>query len=288
MCLAALGVWIPAIAIASPPISLAPSVERLGSSGQETAIYQVHATAGNNGAAFGLEYEPSGWPTAPHVLGSPIAIREIRLNGAGNIRRARTGLVHPASLKIQLGCRRALPPERWFRQYWIEMPADSSSVIELEAEGTFPAWPGARYALELSTFPNEALLEPSVPLATLTTSSLAPRGVHIQMHAVSGSSSDSDSGRTPRMVGTTSPRAPLTRLALRLVRPTKSGGISLGQWDNKSSIPLPPVETDRAGRFEIPSAKVGAEGRFSVLARVRERPGKTAADWNCGPFLSLP
>jgi hypothetical protein len=286
ICLVALGAWHPATAAAVPPTDLSASVEYLDSGQGGTAIYSVHATAGVDGAVFGLDYELPEWPTAQHVQGSPISIQEVRLNGVGGIRRARTPVPKP-KLKIQLGCRRALQ-DSIFNQYWIEIPSNGSVVVELEASGTFPRWPNTDYSVELSTFSSEELLEPKVPLATLTTSALAPKGVHIQMHAVSESGSDVGGGRSPKVIGTTDPKLPLTRLALRLVRPTTTGGVFLRQWGNRSSIALPAVETDRAGRFQIPSMKLGGEGRFAFLARVQERPGKTAADWNCGPFFSLP
>lgn len=277
-----------------PPTALFADVVRLGSRGEGTAVYRIHATAGSNGAAFGLGYRLPGWPSDARpvsrwIVGSPITIQSVRLNGAGSMRRA--SILSPSRLepdfRVKYSCRRGRP-SAVPSQLWVEMPPESSSVIELEGEASFPSWPKTRYAVEFFTFSSEELGAARVPLATLATPALGPAGVRMQTVIADDESSERHGpGWTPEVVGTTHPRLPLSRIAVRLVRPTRYEGVFLGQWMDPSSVPMSSVETDVAGRFRIPPVKLKAEGRFAFLARVQERPGKTAADWTCGPFFPL-
>lgn len=283
-----------ALADPVPPTTLFADVVRLGSSGEGTAIYRIHATAGSNGAAFGLGYRLPGWPSdgrsVPRwIVGSPITIQSVRLNGAGSMRRA--SILSPSrpepDFRVKYSCRRGRP-SAVPSQLWVEMPPESTSVIELEAEASFPSWPETRYAVEFFTFSSEQLGTVRMPLATLATSALSPRGVRMLTQIPNDELSEHHGPRwTPEVVGTTHPPSPLTRIAVRVVRPSRYEGVFLGQWMDPSSVPMSSVETDLAGRFRISPVKLKAGGRFAFLARIQERPGKTAADWICGPFFSL-
>lgn len=273
---------------AVPPSSVSVDVEQLPAGRQ--AIVRLTAVASERGAAFGVEYRRPPWPGKDpelrpsregSVFGSPISVRAVRLSGPGALSPAPGLGIKPVGRRF-VCARNYLVIES--DRYWLEVPANSTTSVDLLVEGSFPSWPGTEYALSLFTFaPNE----PGAPLQSLgavQTGALRPRGVLIRMRKV-GEKASADGGMSPEIVGTTQPPFRNARIALRAIRLSLPTSLSLHDWSSRDAVPLGAVRTDQQGRFRLKPQVLPGEGWYGFLARSEAR-GARAADWNCGPFFT--
>jgi hypothetical protein len=267
------------------PASLSVEGTRKERDARHEAVYRIHIGSGANEAAFGFQYYLPSWRTGEPVLGSPIGLFSVELTGAGSIEPAASGPVPPPVRIHRDVCRRerASPLSN---DYWVQVPPHSNAIVELRAKGTYPAWPSASYRLRFSTFSINDWTAPRTPLATVSTRPLWSKGTHIQLQVVKG---PSDNPRfSPELVGRTSPPLRFGRIALRAVRPERSGSVYLEDWldPRPPAASLGAVLTDRHGRFRVVPRPLRTSGRYAVIARSEAR-GKRAADWNCGAFFRI-
>jgi hypothetical protein len=265
------------------PTSVSVGVERL--SGQ-LAVLRLTATAGEKDAAFGFEYTLPTWPSSPRTWGSPIAIREMSINGPAVVRPARTPAVRPFGRGSL--CRRgpASALTEYSEYYWVELPAGGSATIDLAAKPSFPSWPGTSYDVRFSVFYTDDVFAPRYPLPTVSVPHLALRGTRIDMKADKAGRVGGDAGLGPEIVGSTRPPLRHGRISLRAVRLYRPGSLGLREWSGPAAVRLEAVQTDGNGRFRIAPQHLAGPGRYSYLARTEAR-GARAADWNCGPFFTV-
>lgn len=260
------------IAITTSPGPLTSEVE-----------YQLRIQSGAEGAAFGLQYEIPPWPTREPVLGSPLRVASVGLSGPGSIRPAAGGASPKPVLRRRNACVRALTaphPQR----YWVEMPANSISVVNFQVKGTYPAWSGTKYGLSFSTFAVDVPTAQLAPLGTINVARLMPKGTRIDLKA----KGKPQKGLTPELMGRTYPPLRQAKIYLRVVRPARSGSVGLDDWGDPHppAISLGSVRTDREGHFKVPPRSFAGVGPFAVIARSKAR-GARAADWNCGAFFNV-
>ena len=282
--IAMLGLLFVPGASAATPSSIVVQAERLNPPSRQEAVVRIELNSGPGTAAFGFEYELPTWPMPRGIVGSPIQIRSVEMTGAGSLRPAKSGPVPSPVLKREHVCRRELTTPA-ASAYWVELPANSSSVIELQARSTFPSWPRTKYALRFSTFELDEPTAARTLLQTVGIPMLGHEGRRIDMHLVEHGVTHGR-GRTPELVGGTNPPLRKGRISLRAVRETRSGSVILKQWSNPfpKTIYLGGVRTDKEGRFRLPSRTFPYAGKYSVIAR-SQAMGHIAADWNCSPFL---
>lgn len=243
--------------------------------------YQLRIQSGADGAQFGFEYGLPEWPTTEPVFGSPVKVSSVGLLGPGSISSA-PGLTPKPVLRIRNGCTRAIP-DRFSRRYWVEMPANSNSTVNLLVRGTYPAWPGTKYGVTFSTFAVNDPVAELVPLASINVPRPMPRGTRIGVE----SKGQLRTNATPELVGRTFPPFRLARISLRVVRPSRAGTVGLEDWaGTQSSASLGAVWTDSRGRFRVSPRPFTGKGKFAVIARSEAR-GARATDWNCGAFFSI-
>jgi hypothetical protein len=270
------------------PSALSVQTERVGVGRNAEAVYRVHVSAGQGGASFGLEYALPPWPTPNLVVGSPVAVTAVTLNGPGVIRPAAMRVMPKPVLRRRKVCKRErFSPIR--PSYWVEVPANGTTYIELRGRASYPTWPGTRYDVAFSTFERDDGTAPRTPLQSVSVPQLGQRGTHITLRSldekVNGLSAV-HSGKTPEIVGRTDPPLRHARIRLRAVRPGLGGWASLEDWNQSgsASVKLGSVRTDARGRFRLPPQPFPYVGRYAVLARSQAK-GQIAADWNCGVFF---
>lgn len=265
---------------ASPmPESLA--VTTSSGPGEHEVGYQLRIQSGPEGTAFGVEYELPSWPTTEPISGSPLEIASIDLFGPGSIRPA-PGLVPLPFLPIENGCVRRFNTLVGSR-FWVEVPANNASMVDLQVEGRYPAWPGTRYGISFSTFAVDDKLAPLSDLADINVTRFMPMGTHIQIRA----KGRLRNGFTPQLSGKTTPPFRMAQIRLRAVERSRSGKVGLDDWADPAprAVSLGAVRTDRQGHFSVPPRPLDSEGRYAVIARSEAR-GARSADWNCGAFFS--
>lgn len=267
------------------PASLFVEGAREEGAARHEGVYRLHIVSGEDEAVFGFQYYLPPWPTGEPVLGSPIGLFSVELIGAGSIEPAESGPVPRPVLRRREVCRRERRTPL-SNDYWVQVPPRSSAIVELRAKGTHPAWPNTSYRLRFSTFSINDWAAPRTPLAAAFTPPLWSTGTRIQLRVVKD---PSDKPRlSPELVGRTSPPFRFGRIALRAVRPERSGSVYLEDWldPRPPAASLGSVLTDRHGRFRVPPRPLQSSGRYAVIARSEPR-GKRAADWNCGAFFSI-
>lgn len=267
------------------PTSISVQAQRIGVSGGGEVVYRLSASSGPSPSAFGFEYQLPSWPTPKLVLGSPIAITSVSLNSPGSIRPATSPGLPKPRLEREEVCLRGRPSS-FATAYWIEVPANSTVLIELRGRRSYPSWPTTRYDLKFSTFEVDDPTAVRSPLRTVSVSPPGVKGMHILIRAVQAKGRGNGPRMTPEIAGRTDPVLKFARILLRAVRPSLSGSVSLNQWAGSSpeSVVLGRVRTDKHGRFRLLPQRFPFMGRYAVLARSEARPG-LAADWNCGPFF---
>jgi hypothetical protein len=264
------------------PSALSVQSERVGEGRNSEAVYRVQVSAGQSGAAFGLEYTQPPWPTPHLVKGSPLGITSVVLNGPGVIRPVTIRVVPKPVLRREDACRR----EKFFASgssYWVEVPANSAVQIELRGRASYPIWPGTRFDVAFSTFEVDDSTAPRTPLQTVSVPRLGERGTRITVRSLDGKSADQV---TPEIAGRTDPPLRNAQIRLRAVRPSLRGGVSLEDWKQpgSASVELGSVRTNVKGQFRLPPQSFPYVGRYAILARSQAK-GKIAADWNCGAFF---
>jgi hypothetical protein len=266
------------------PVALSVEGTREGVLPRAEATYDLWITSGPEGAAFGIQYYLPEWPGAEAVKGSPLRLTSVQLAGLGRIEPARHPYLRKPKLRREDVCRRERTTSL-SGDYWIEMPPNSNANVEVRARGTYPAWPGTKYAVSIATFLVNDPFAPRTPLGTASTLPLWAQGTRIQVRAEEDVRRHMSS--SPELSAQTFPPLRHGRIALRAVRPPISGSIYLGDWldARPPAVRLGSVVTDRNGRFRVPSKSFPA-GRYAVLARSEARGGRVA-DWNCGPFFSV-
>ncbi len=168
--------------------------------------------------------------------------------------------------------------------YWVELPANGTTSIDLRAEGSYPSWPMTQYDLVFSTFEVDQATATRSVLQTASVSPLGQAGVHIRMRARKSTGLRGRPRKTPTVTGWTEPALKNVRISLRAVRVPLSGSVSLGQWAGVTTVALGSVRTDATGRFRLEPQPFLHSGKYAILARSEARGG-IAADWNCGPFF---
>lgn len=246
------------------------------------AGYQLRIQSGAGGASFGFQYDLPVWPTTEPVVGSPLWTRAVELSGPGSIRPASIEPVPKPMLPRNNACLRNRPSSISNR-IWVEIPSNSTAVVDLRFRGTYPVWPGTKNQIAFSTFDVNSRLAPLTPLTEVHTTPLMPKGTHIELRA---KGKHHTVRSTPELVGRTLPPLRKARIALRAVRPARSGKVKLEAWSSPAAIPLGSVRTDRRGHFRVAPQPFNARGSFAVLARSEAR-GSRAADWNCGAFFAV-
>jgi hypothetical protein len=272
---------VPGSALGQAPQSLTVTTST-GPQAKE-AGYHLRIQTAAEGAAFGFQYDLPSWPTTEPVLGSPVRVSSVGLSGPGSIRPSAQGAVPKPILRRGNACVRELAAP-YLQRYWVEMPANSVSVVNLQVRGTYPAWPGTKYGVSFSTFAFDDPSAQLLPLGAINVPRFMPRGTRIALNA----KGEPGKQATPELAGRTYPPFRGARIALRAVRPALSGRVRLEDWGDPRppAISLGSVTTDRHGRFRVPPRRLTAEGSFAVIARSEAR-GSRAADWNCGAFFSL-
>lgn len=240
--------------------------------------YQLEIQSGAEEAAFGVQYDPPSWSTAEPVFGSPLKMFSVGISGPGSIESARVLAPKPV-LHIRNGCIRATS-DSFSQRFWVELPPNSTSTVYLLARGTYPAWPGTIYGVRFSTFAVDDPGAELVPLASVNVPRLMPRGTRIEIKAKGRPRTDT----TPEIVGRTLPPFRSAKISLRVVRPSRSGGVALEGWA-ASVASLGVVQTDRQGRFKVSPRPFSGSGPYAVIARSEAR-GARVSDWNCGAFFS--
>lgn len=265
------------------PTSFSVQSERIGAGSIGEAAYKLHVGAGAGGAAFGFEYRLPTWPTPNQVLGSPIAISDVHMSGPGEIRPSASMAVAKPRLRRKEACERE-GPSPFALAYWVELPADSSALIELRGKGSFPSWPRTQFDVSFSTFEVDAPAAPRNLIKTVSLPPLGPIGVHIQMRSLGSGGTSGRPRMTPPLIGWTEPALTAAHISLRAVRVPISGRVTLSQWTEPAAVRLGGLRTDARGRFRLDPQQFRYVGRYAILARSSPRAGK-AADWNCGPFF---
>lgn len=272
---------MPGAVTGSMPLSLAVAISPGSSAGE--AQVQLSIESGAAGAAFGFQYDLPSWPAPRLVTGSPVQVASVGLPGPGSIRAATSGPPPKPVLPRRNACIRETAAPNTQRS-WVELPPNTTSVVSLRLRGTYPAWPGTRYGLSFSTFPVDDPFAQLAPLASVNVSRFAPRGTRIEIRAKEQPTAQT----TPEIIGRTFPPFRQARIALRAVRPSRSGSVRLEDWADPRppAISLGAVRTDRQGRFRVPPRRSEAVGPYAVIARSEARSGR-AADWNCGAFFNI-
>jgi hypothetical protein len=266
------------------PTSVSVQAERAGSGRMAEAIYELHIGAGEEGAAFGFEYELPSWPGSTKVVGSPIVVTSVVMAGAGSMRPATPPPVLKPRLKRADVCLRTRSAQ-FGNAYWVEVPANGTAVIEVKGRGAYPSWPGTQYMLSFALFETDSPSALRSPLQSVATPGLGVKGVHILMQ-VRHSAARREENMSPEIVGQTQPVLKSAHIQLRAVRPALSGSVTISQWTSPSKAVLGTVRTNGQGRFRLSPKKFPFVGEYAILAKSQAREG-LAADWNCGPrFLS--
>lgn len=270
----------PGVALGQEPVAI--SIETSKGSMPQAVEYLLRVESGPDGAQFGLEYGLPKWPTMEPVFGSPLKVPSVEISGPGSLRSAPVLPPKPVLL-FKKRCIRAIP-DSFAQRFWIEMPANGVSTVHLLAKGTYPAWPGTTYGVKFSTFAINDPVAKLVPLASINVPRFVARGTRIEIEA----KGHSRTGETPEIVGRTSPPLRSARVALRVVRPSRSGGVELKDWADAQSPAayLGAVQTDHQGHFRVPPRPFSGIGSYAVIARSQAR-GERAADWNCGAFFKV-
>lgn len=285
LALAVFGALFVPAAKGAMPTSIGVQAERIGQGASAEAAYRLNIDAGSSGAAFGLSYQLPPWPASEKLLGSPLAIAMVGFNGSGSMRPVAVPAVPKPSLKYQEICKRE-GPSPFASAFWIELPSGGKVQLELRGRASYSRWPGTRYDIEFSTFDADTPFATLTPLQAVSTSPLGMRGTHIVMRSLKAQGQNGLPRTTPEIVGRTDPPLRLSPISLRAVRPTRGGGVSLGQWSKPkpAAVPLGTVRTDGQGRFRLAPQRFPYVGRYAFLARSRAQRA-VAADWNCGPFF---
>ena len=276
------------IAKGQMPTSLSLAGVREGSGRASEAVFRIQISSGAAGSAFGIAYKLPPWPTPAFVQGSPISINAVNFTGAGSYRPATSPPIRKPMVKRRNVCGRE-GPSPFGSSFWIEVPPNSSAQFELRGRAVYPFWPETESGLAFSTFDVDQPSAPRTPLQSVSVPAIGLRGSHITMRASSpkaGTMSSVARRTTPEIVGHTDPPLKLERIAIRAVRPSPSGTVSLSRWGRSVplAVPLGSVLTDRTGAFRLPAQAFPYEGRYAIMARSQSQ-GTIAADWNCGPFF---
>jgi hypothetical protein len=273
------------------PRSISLESENL-SSGDNSISAVIRVVTGPDGAQFGLEYELPHWPYPSTVLGSPLYVAGIELIGPGRIQLARSGPVLLPSHSYRSICQRNIFSTVG-SSFWIELPADSLASVVLTMASTYSAWPGTNYSASFFTFEANDSMAVRTPLGIINAMGVAPNGTRISMRTTPRTAEARlTRGISPPVIGWTNPPLRFRRIALRVVRPTRTGSVSLAQWSEpkNSVIKLGAVHTDGKGHFRLERRKVSTPehlgGPYAFLARSAPSLGITA-DWNCGPFFTV-
>jgi hypothetical protein len=279
-------------ASAANPIRLNVEASRPSVGWHERSIsYVVNASAGPMGAQFGLALERSMWPAASgRVVGSPVTVSHVVLDGPG-VLRAPPSTPEPLPVLIHENrCKREAPSMAG-SEWWVELPAETEAHVMVGARLAYPRWPGTLFVVEFSTFgieSNEAsTIAPRVPFGVVESRLKGPTGTHVSLEFVHRRQHHRlAKHEIPRLVGKTNPPLRHRLIALRVVRPTETGAVSLSSWKSSAVARLGTVRTDSHGRFKIsPHAKL-APGHYALLAR-SSSAANIVSDWNCGPFFTI-
>jgi hypothetical protein len=274
---------LPACAVGQMPASMSVEALRHGAPPDAEAIYRLQITSGSDGAAFGIHYQLPDWPTREAVLGSPLRIVSVQLLGPGSIEPAKPPLLPKPVLPLQNVCRRERTTP-FGNEIWVQVAPSSTAMVELRAKATYPIWPGTKNSVSFFTFSANEPAAPRALLGGVTTPRVGPVGTHIQMRTVG--KPRNDHRLSPEVVGRTVPPLRFGRIAVRAVKPLRSGSVLLSNWGAKESVSLGSFRTDHRGRFRVPPRSLPTFGKFAVLARSEGRGGR-AADWNCGAFFGV-
>lgn len=275
-----------AMARAAGPTSLQVGTTASSVNWQEREVgFVVDVRSGADGAQFGLALGPVAWPgSSKSLVGSPVAIANVALDGPGTLRPASLGPVPPPFLPRQDRCRREVDLMAGSR-FWVELPGDAHARIVVDSFLAFPVWPGTTYGLAVSTFDSDMSTAPrtfagaaEVPLTGRTGTLISTKMV------TQGASQYLAHGESPAFVGTTNPPLRRGQISLRVVRPTRSGAVWLDSWESRVVAKLGAIRTDQHGRFKVMAGKALGPGRYALLARSAETSA-ILADWNCGPFF---
>jgi len=285
LALAVFGIFFVSAAKGAMPTSISVQADRVGYGASAEASYRLNIDAGSSGVAFGLSYQLPPWPASEKLHGSPLAIAMVDLTGSGSIRPVAVPAVPKPGLKYEEICRRERPSP-FASAFWIELPPESAAQVELRGKASYPRWPGTRYDIEFSTFGVDNPFAVRTPLQTVSISPLGMKGTRIVMRSLKAHGQDGLPRTTPEIVGQTDPPRRFSPISLRAVRPTRGGGVSLGQWSKPrpTAVPLGTVRTDRQGQFRLAPQRFPHVGRYAFLARSKAQRA-VAADWNCGPFF---
>jgi hypothetical protein len=276
------GLFFVTLAHAQMPASLSVQAERTGSGITSEALYELHIGAGEEGAAFGFEYELPRWPGSETVVGSPLVVTSVIMTGPGTIRPATPGPVLKPSLKRAKVCLRGRS-SRFGRAFWVEVPANGTAVIQVKGRASYASWPETQYRVRFSVFEMDSPTAMRNPLQAATTLPLGTKGVHISIRA-RHKGMRREEGLSPEIVGRTEPALKFAHIMLRAVRPTLSGSVGISQWNRQSSVVLGSVRTNSEGQFRLAPRGFPFVGEYAILARSRAQAG-LVADWNCGPFF---
>jgi hypothetical protein len=276
------GLVFASVAHGQMPTSLSVQAERVGSGRTAEAIYDLHVGAGEDGAAFGIEYELPSWPYSEGIVGSPMMVTSVTIIGPGTIRAATPAVVPKPRLKRARVCLRDRS-SRFGKAYWVEVPANGAAVIEIKGRASYSSWPGTQYRLNFSIFETDSPAAARSAIQTVDIPRLGAKGVHIMMQAKKPVARR-EQAMTPEIVGQTEPRLKLGHIFLEAVRPALSGGVGISQWNSPSKVVLGSVRTNRQGRFRLVPEKFTFVGEYAILAKSQARAG-LSADWNCGPFF---
>ncbi len=268
------------------PASVTIQAERSGASGGGELVYRISTQAGAEGAAFGFEYGLPNWST-PGVVGSPLLISAVNLNGPGSLRPAKSPPVPKPALKKEEVCLRE-KPSPFATAYWLEVPPGASTNVELHGRSSYPSWPSARFDLAFATFDADSPLAVRSPLPVSSEGPLAlgPKGVRLSIDVVEGAQGSNARRMTPRISGRTAPVLRNARIWLRAILPSPGGAVSISDWSKASpaSVRVGTVRTDAQGRFRLLPRPFPFAGRYALIARSQAKGG-LVADWNCGPFF---
>lgn len=276
------GLFFATLAHAQMPASLWVQAERTGSGSTSEALYELHIGAGEEGAAFGFEYELPRWPGSETVVGSPLVVTSVIMSGLGTIRPATPGPVLKPRLKRAQVCLRGRS-SRFGRAFWVEVPANGTAVIQVKGKASYSSWPGTQYRVGFSVFEMDSPTAMRNPLQAVTTRPLGTKGVHLSMSARQ-KRIRREEGLSPEIVGRTEPALKFAHILLRAVRPALSGSVGISQWNRRSSVVLGSVRTNKEGQFRLSPERFPFVGQYAILARSQAQGG-SAADWNCGPFF---
>jgi hypothetical protein len=249
--------------------------------------------AGPEGTQFGLEYALPSWPNPLDLDGSPLYVTGVALAGLGSVRPADPEPPLPPMLVYRNVCDRGIFSAVG-SSFWIELPANATTSVIFTVAPTYNSWPGTDYRVLFSTFETDDYAAPRTLAGIVDAANIAPVGVRISMWTRGAKARYERQGMSPSLAGRTDPPLPFRRIALRAVRSTRTGSVSLAQWDGPkgSVVGLGAVRTDGRGRFRLGSRQILSSrhsrpflGRYAFVARSAPAPG-IAADWNCGPFFT--